>query len=235
MRVNNRKVYSRRSMRGIKAKRRVWANIVNREGFPLSSILKIVAAPPNQEQVFLCGSLAQMSREYVEEPLGEWEFAVPYVHKHRAPIYRRKSDGVEIVVKLASHKEGWFPGCEENMVAQEAWKALAAEWQSETDIPLLSTPSKTGQALLWENLPKGHRFPALPADVENVIRANSTQHRKEVFKATIRSIETDEILSPNVIQYDGRWMYAALSTLDRLPVGEPRRVGYFNPYEPGWH
>jgi len=193
------------------------------------------------ETIYLAGSLAQMSREWVKEPLTNgWKFATFYVHKHRAPVYYNTVVGVDnpeplnkIAVKLISHREGWFPDCEDQVTACEAWKALREKWKSETDIPLLSTPSKTGQALLWEHLPKGHQFPALPAEVEKVIRANSTQHRKEDFAAYDWLSDDDELY-----QYDGRWMYAALATLDRLPVGEPVELlpgEGFKEFQPGWY
>src|SRR5262245_52544222 len=142
--TDNRKVISRRPMRGLKAKRNpIWHDMTAGAHISLSEILDMACFT---DRVYLCGSLTQMSREYVEEPLGKgWFFQAPYVHKHRAPVYG-KMFGEEwrtVRVKLISHREGWFPDCEDASVAVDAWRAFESEWSSETDIPLLSTPSKT--------------------------------------------------------------------------------------------
>jgi len=229
--TDNRKIYSRRPMKGLKSKGHEWA-AVSLDALPLSYLLFMTDEP----QLFLCGSSEQMSREYVEEPLKDgWEFVVPYVHKHRAPSYVKKFNSKEkcVDVKLIGHREGWFPGCEDIHEASDAYRAFEFEWGAQTSIPLLSTPSKTGQALLWENLPRGQQFPALPAEVEKVIRANSTQHRKEAFRFYNEALDDDELY-----QYDGRWMYAALATLDRLPIGEPVELEPgegFKEFQPGWY
>lgn len=237
--MTDRKVYSRRPMTGMKAKGHSFAQVNQwRLSDLLSATMKHNAEYPAAkiETIYVCGSLAEMSREWVEEPLSNgWQFGAAYAHKHRAPVYcnpvmdaNNPEPLNRIAVKLISHKEGWFPDCEDQVIACEAWKAFKAEWEFETDIPLLSTPSKTGQALLWENFPRGQQFPSLPEDVERIIRANSTQHRKEQFWFNEEPL----------YQYDGRWMYAALATLDRLPVGDPIELEpfeSFKEYQPGWY
>lgn len=234
--MTDRKHISRRPMRGLKSKSHAWIQL----GVDLGKLSTLSHALwfTECQQLFVCGSLEQMTKEYCEEPLKEgWEFAVPFTFKHRAPVYRRKEDGKEVAVKLISHREGWFPGCVDVEVAKDAWTALSGEWTKITNLPLLSSPSKTGQALLWENLPRDKSgapvvFPALPADVEKIVRANSPQHRiEQIFQpGTELTLNRD-----NCFQYDGRWMYAALATLDRLPIGEPRKVEEFKRYQPGWY
>jgi len=232
--IMDRKIYSRRSMRSLRAKRHNWAQV------GVGSLAQLLTSVEryNREHldaridiVFLCGSDKDASRRYFEEPLSQgWAFKHPFTFKDRGATYQRGAE--EIYVKLVSHRDSWFPGCEDQVVACEAWRVFRADWESSTGLPLLSSPSKTGQALLWEMLPQGQEFPALPADVEKIVRANSPQHRIEDFETINRVVDPE---SAEFYQYDGRWMYAALATLDRLPIGEPRRVGYFKPYEPGWH
>lgn len=229
------KTYARRKMTGLRAPcDPAWAQLGDPDGLPLSAILEQMRS----DRLFLCGSLEQMSREYVEEPLKNgWEFARDYVHKFRSPVYRCGADDdccsmddrgrpKTISVKLIS--ESWFPGCESAMEAIPAWRALKDEWQS-TGLPLLTTPAATGRALLWETLPKLTPFPSLPDDVAKLIRRVSPQHRREVLEP--------DTMHYDVYCYDGRWMYAALCSIDRFPVGEPKAVrpGAFVPYVPGWY
>jgi hypothetical protein len=179
----------------------------------------------------LCGSLKQMSKEYVYEPLGAgWKFDREYVHRYRSPVYREIASGRVISVKLAG--ESWFPGCENMGDAYYAWEALKTEWQV-TGLPLLSSPAATGKTLLWETLPDGEQFPELPADVAILIHAHSPQHRKEHWQECTKELWAE---SYPLYGYDGRWMYAgACLARGRFPVGAPRRAGGFKPYVPGWH
>lgn len=233
--TEDRKTYSRRPMRGLTASDPAWMQLGDPDGLPLSVVLGL-----SSDRLFLCGSLEQMSREYVEQPLrAGWEFARPYIHKFRSPVFKHKETGTEVSVKLVG--ESWLPGCEDMLTAIPAWRALKAEWAKHTDIPLLSTPSKTGQALLWENLPKGVDFPSLPDDLATLIRGCSPQHRLQVF-ATRESLADVSLaqagdVSVGVPLYaaDGRWMYAGCALTDRLPIGTARKVGDFTPYQPGWH
>lgn len=228
----DRKIYRRRLMRGLTAGNPYWAQLGDPDGLPLSEVLALCGGSCKGDQggirLFLCGSLSQMSREYVEEALGRgWEFARPYVHKFRSPVYRSLATydpPIEISVKLVG--ESWLPGCESMVIAVPAWQALKAEWAKQTDVPLLSTPSKTGQALLWESLPRGSDFPALPDDLATLIRGASPQHRLQRLRLDY---------SEATHTYDGRWMYAGAALTDRLPIGGARRVGGFTPYQPGWH
>jgi hypothetical protein len=233
--MTDRKIISRRRLHGIHGTPTsdpLWGQFG--DVMPALSILLALALAEGQEKIYLCGSLEQMTKEYCNEPIGDgWAFAHPFTFKHRAPVYRSR-EGREIAVKLISHREGWFPGCERRDVAIDAWDVLRAEWVSVTGLPLLSSPSKTGQAYLWEMLPKGQSFPSLPADVEKIVRANSPQHRIEKFN-TAGHLEWFKVGADEaaLYQYDGRWMYASLATLDRLPIGEPRPAEEFEPYAPG--
>ncbi len=218
-------IYRYRKLIGLKDNRIGFADITCPpevgECAPLSTVLE----QSTSERLFLCGTLQEMTREYVEEPLQHgWKFARQYVHKYRSPVFTK--DGRTVSVKLVS--ESWFPGCHSMVEALGAWKALRDEWSDTARLPLLSTPSKSGQALLWESLPKGVEFPALPDDVARIIRANSPQHRLEVLRPDFEGEQ---------MYYDGRWMYAALAGLDRMPVGEPIKAqgGLFVPYVPGWY
>lgn len=245
-----------RKLHGLKSSEPAWADI--EPGAALSVALDLCQS----NRLFLCGSLASMSREYVEEPLRHgYEFARQYVHKFRSPVYRRakiercdhpgprermdickscdevndERERETISVKLVS--ESWLPECESLVDAVPAWQTLKAEWTRATKLPLLSTPSKSGTALLWESLPKGVEFPRLPEDLARHIRHISPQHRKEWFAVSdpeLSKLGNEETLA-RCIQYDGRLMYAALCSLDRFPVGEPIETREFQPYQPGWY
>jgi hypothetical protein len=226
--ITDRKIYRRRPMRGLKSEEPSWAALGDPAGMKLSELLALLAGEKYQK-LYLCGSLEQMSREYVEEPLKQgWEFARPYIHKFRSPVYRATESafaftGTEVSVKLVG--ESWLPGCEDMTKAIPAWNALKAEWEQETAIPLLSTPSKTGQALLWESLPRSVEFPSLPDELATMIRAISPQHRLQELQPGVTPTHA----------YDGRWMYAGVCLADRLPVGEARKTGGFLPFQPGWY
>src|SRR4030095_2345015 len=125
------------------------------------------------------------------------------------------------------------PDCEDQVVMCEAWRALESEWKP-TGLPLLSTPRATGIALLWENLPRGVEFPALPDDLAHLIRANSPQHRIQAVQRYAVDMDAEPFPSPaDCVQYDGRWMYASLCGLDRFPIGESKSAEGFTPYVPG--
>src|SRR5262249_15143505 len=53
------------------------------------------------------------------------------------------------------------------------------------------------------------------------------QHRKEFFRAGLDLSQT--------YQYDGRFMYAALCSLDRFPIGAPVEAKAFERYQPGYY
>jgi hypothetical protein len=198
-------------------------------GLPVTLSMILNGSLDSRRSIYLCGSLEEMSREYVEEPLENgWEFARKYIHKYRSPVYRHKDYKVEKAVKLVG--ESWFPGCEDMNTAIEAWKALESEW-SRTGLPLMSTPATTGMALLWQTLPFGDGARALPDDLARHIRRISPQHRKQRFDG-MTAHNTDY---SKLHQYDGRFMYAAMCQRDRYPIGEPYRVGGFREYEPGFY
>jgi hypothetical protein len=223
----NRKIYRRRRLHGLTSSEPIFAPIGD-DSFRLSSMLFSLAIQ-NFDRLILCGSLGQMSREYVEEPLSEgWQFDRKYIHKYRSPVYRSLHCDRPISVKLAS--ESWFPGCEDVDTARAAWDALKVEWGS-TGLPLMSTPATTGMALLWENLPKGE-FPSLSEDLARFVRKITPQHRKEDFTAS--GAKNYRKIAPTHC-YDGRFMYAAMTARDRYPVGEPRKTGGFKQYQPGFY
>ncbi len=222
----DRKIIRRRPMRGLKSEEPSWAALGDPEGQKLSDLLALLAGEGYQK-LYLCGSLEQATKEYFEEPIkAGWEFARPFIFKFRSPVYWEPDNGSirgEIAVKLVS--ESWLPGCGDMTQAIPAWNALKAEWGQETEIPLLSTPSKTGQALLWESLPRSVDFPSLPDDLATMIRAISPQHRLQELQPGVAPSHA----------YDGRWMYAGACLADRLPVGEARKTGGFLPFQPGWY
>jgi hypothetical protein len=233
--MTDRKIYSRRHLHGLYGKRTddvVFAPI--RDGvYPLSAMLAQVA-DGGIKRLILCGSKEQMSNEYVNEPVesGFAAFAREYVPKHRSPVYQVGYR--EVSVKLAS--ESWFPGCEDADIARAAWMALVSEWESVTKLPLLSTPSKTGQALLCQTLPDGE-FPSLPDDVASLIRANSFPNRLEwvTWGDYVPTEACGKVILRRCVQYDMRWAFAMFCTLDRFPIGEPRKARGFQYYVPGWH
>lgn len=230
--VIDRKIYRRRSMRGMSYTEPAWAQLGDPDGLPLSKLLNLhVFRGEIKGRLFICGSLLQMDRKYVEEPLTRgWRFARPYIHGFRSPVYSRMIDGAEREISVKLVGESWLPGCEDMTAAIPAWRALKAEWATETQIPLLSTPSKTGQAFLLENLPKGVDFPALPDELARLIRSISPQHRLEVFSPYYASgVDLD------VYGHDARWMYVGACLADRLPIGDARKTGGFVEYQPGWY
>lgn len=234
------KVYKRRKLEGMKSPEPCWAEVGTPQSQPLSELLAMTAGSCKGNRrplrLHLCGSLERMTREWMREPLAEgWKLAREFVFKHRTAVYfRPENPDREISARLVSHRESWFPGCEDMNTAIQAWRALAEEWES-TGLPLLSSPAATGRALLWETLPRDTEFPALSDDLARLIRSISPQHRIEVLQQYLIDMSKEGVEPADCIQYDGRLMYPALCGLDRLPIGEPRRVGYFKPYEPGWH
>lgn len=235
----DRKIYKRRKLADLKSSGNpVWVQFGDPEGPPLSEILADMIGN-GRDKLFLCGPLDKMSREWMMEPIeAGWLLAREFVFKYRTAVYQEPDNGnldgrerAEISVKLVSHRESWLPGCEDMLTAIPAWRVLEEEWKS-TGLPLLSSPAATGKALLWETLPDGADFPALPDDLARLIRSISPQHRMEMLKP---EAALDPEWMNNSIQYDGRWMYAAMCGLDRFPVGEPKRTGGFVPYQPGWH
>lgn len=175
-------------------------------------------------RLYLCGTLEEANRAYMEEPLKKgWKFDRPYIHKYRSPFFS-KAAGKRIAVKLVS--ESWLPGCFDKTEAIVAWYELDNVWGEATGLPLLSTPSKTGQALLWQSLPKNEDFPSLPDELALHIRSISPQHRLEILQPGFQG---------EYWKYDGRWMYASAAKTDRLPIGEPIATSEFVPYRPGWY
>jgi len=229
------KIYKHRKLHGLKRDAITWAALP--DDVPLSVILNtnmFCSAPA--DVIHFVGSDDRMTREWMAEPNDKgWKFANSFVFKNRVATYeRRLSTGVVGVdIRLINHRNGWLPGCDDYMTALHAWRALESEWLS-TGLPLLSTPRATGIALLWENLPRGVEFPALPDDLARLIRANSPQHRIQAMRRYAVDMDAEPFPSPaDCVQYDGRWMYASLCGLDRLPIGEPRRAEGFTPYVPG--
>lgn len=213
-------IYARKKLYGMKGKDVVFANL-NETPF-LSDLLNSTTA----EVVMMCGDREDMTREWMEAAQEDgWQFQRKYFHKTRSARFGK--DGRFIDVRHIAGDSGWFPGCDTAAEACGAWEALTGEFRSRFDLPLLSTPTKTGQALMWQTFPHGKKYPSLDEDVASLIRNVSTQHRYETFG------------NPGIVQncryFDGRWMYASLATLDRLPVGEPVKTVEFTPYVPGWY
>lgn len=232
------KIIKHRKMSHLKPETRTFAQLSH---WPRLSELLEACGEKNIDRILFAGKLEEMTRDWMMQPLSEgWQFANEFAFKHRVATYARPL-GIDrgaytVSVKLGSHRESWFPGCEDQVVMSESWKALESEWKS-TGLPLLSSPAATGRALLWETLPCKDgapvEFPSLDDDLAKLIRANSPQHRIEQVICAAEGRESVEALLPRCIQYDGRWMYAAMCGLDRLPIGEPKRVGGFVKYQPG--
>src|SRR6266511_751169 len=241
--------YYRRKMSGITASEPVIQQIDR----PLSELLKTAQF---SGRLMLCGSMHDMSRAYMDEPVksGAWVFARPILFENRSAVYRpalrescehptprresplglgqcKACNDVSDQIRAGEHdirvqlaRESWLPGCEDAALAVLAWEALREEWSKHTKIPLLNTPSKTGQAFLWENFPAKCDLPALDEGLAVYLHANIPQHRLEMLRRGVTA----------PFGYDGRWMYAGCALAnDRLPVGEARRVGHFEPYQPG--
>src|SRR4030095_12811498 len=173
------KIYKYRKLHGLESEAPYFAQI---EHWPALSDLLDGVGMNGGHKIFFAGALAEMTREWMRQPLTQgWGLDKEFVFKHRTATYcAPERPDYAISVKLASHRESWFPGCEDQVAMCEAWRALESEWKS-TGLPLLSTPRATGIALLWENLPRGVEFPSLPDDLARLIRANIPQHRIEVI------------------------------------------------------
>jgi hypothetical protein len=229
-----------RKLPGLKSVAPRWHNLVNECGQPDLSYLLFLC--DDGDRIHLCGPLDKMTRDWMREPLSKgWKFGREFAFKHRTAVYEKESSSgkKEVSVKLASHRESWFPGCEDAQTGCDAWRALESEWKS-TGLPLLSSPAATGKALLWESLPRlvsGEyvEFPSLDDDLATLIRGNSPQHRIEVIQRYLIDMNAEPFtVDPaDCVQYDGRWMYAAMCGLDRFPIGQPKRVGGFVEYQPG--
>src|SRR4030095_12710065 len=126
------KSYKYRKLHGLESRAPMFAEFGN---VRLSSLL----ATNNGDKLYRCGRLEQMTREWMLEPLREgWEIEGEFAFKHRTAVYYNRTPPTKRVsVKLASHRESWFLGCENAVTAFQAWQALAHEWPK--DIPLLST------------------------------------------------------------------------------------------------
>jgi hypothetical protein len=218
---SDRKIIKHRKLHGLESEAPYFAQI---EHWPALSDLLDGVGMNGGHKIFFAGKLEEMTRDWMREALAKgWTFGKEFAFKHRTATYcAPERPDYAISVKLASHRESWFPGCENQVVMCEAWRALESEWKS-TGLPLLSSPAATGRALLWESLPRDVEFPSLDDDLATLIRARSPQHRLEQFW----------FMEEPLIQYDGRWMYAAMCGLDRFPIGQPKRVGGFVEHQPG--
>ncbi len=178
------------------------------------------------EQVYVCGPIVTASAEllaWAELPDG-WTHGAHYL-KLPHPIFRlRRPDGRAVEVHRAEsfYGDGVTPA-----IAAAAADELGAQLAQRFDrAQLLATPATTGRELLARSLPPGD-FACLSDEHQDLIRSTSGQGRIQMLW------QGDEL--PELAEYDGRFMYAALcwglgagpATHDDEPTFERRARGRY--------
>lgn len=209
-----------RSMRGLKPVDWSFCDDV-----PLVNIL-YKALDEGGHNLFLC---FEATKQYFKAPLEHgWIFAERPQFAYGSASYALPGPAGEIGAPIHVKTIGsWFPAVPDKLEAEASWDRLLRQWRERFNFPLLNTPAATGTALLWQSLPRGE-YPMLDPDLARLIRAVSPQHRVEWIGPAETPIE-------DLYCYDGRFMYAAMTGLDRYPIGAPKLTGGFIPYQPGFY
>lgn len=173
--------------------------------------------------------------------LGAWE-PRPQGHYLRdllTPVLRyQHPDGAQVDIRAAGE---WF-GDHTDITPAEAQAAFAVMRDAlEVRVPgavLCDSPQATGTDLLLRTLPAGAEYEPLDGPTQEQIRATATQGRIETWpafdghpaasatwRAYVKRHGRPDGTIPQLVEYDGRFMYAALCF--ELPAGEPS-------YGPGW-
>lgn len=138
-----------------------------------------------------------------------WEI----VNSHREPwrySYRHDGDGRIIDIAMAS---SWFGSETDAALCASAWGLLNAELRRKFDskATLLTTPGRTGMDLLQRSLPRGCSYPAMPDELQEILRHNIPQGHIEQ-----PGLYPNQEM-PGVYVLDARFMYA--SAVRWLPIG----------------
>lgn len=215
---------------GSHALRRRWAKHRRREteylaaGRSLADTLATVE--PDTEVVYVCGPITDRSAEllpWATLPDG-WTHRGHYLRLPH-PIFRvARPDGRPVEVHRA---EGFYgEGVTPSRAAAAADELAGQLDQRFGGGRLLATPATTGRELIARSLPPGG-FACLTDEHQNLIRETSGQGRIEMLW------QGGEL--PELLEYDGRFMYAALcwglgagpAVHDDRPVWEPRARGRY--------
>jgi len=159
---------------------------------------------PSTERVYICGGSDGIAAARA------WAAVLPFPWRSdpkrghylegQFPIYRLvRGDGRRVEILRAAM---WFGDAEPEACAA-AWAELRSDVARRyTAGTLLSTPASTGRYLLTQTIPFERSWPTLDADTQQLIRSTSGQGRIEIFD---RGPEL-----PQLVEYDGRFMYAGL-------------------------
>lgn len=111
-----------------------------------------------------------------------------YLESPMLPVLRwRHTDGRTVVAHRAAawFGEGDYSPAEAAAALRTLLDCIRVLWRDEQgDIVLLDTPATFGRDLLLRALPEGDRYPTLPAEVQQLIRATSGQGRWELRERT---------------------------------------------------
>lgn len=135
-----------------------------------------------------------------------------FLHRLTMPVLRYEdTTGRRVEIARAASwygEDGYAPA--EAAEAHGFLRALVAE--AFGGAPVLATAATTGRDLWLRTVPDDG-WPRLSDEICDLIRSTAGQHRQEVVPH-----EGD---LPNLVEVDGRWMYAALCR--ELPAGRPVR------------
>lgn len=186
---------------------------VFRPAGPLAAVLDSIG--DDVERVFLCGAGdgAAAARAWAADVPDGWRQAKRgHYLEGQFPIFRfSRADGTGLEVLRAAAWFGAGAGVEECAAAWEQLRQDAPTWADEGAI--LSTPATTGRYLLMRVTAFDAAWPVLDDETQSLIRSTSGQGRIELFD---RGREL-----PGIVEYDGRFSYAAL--LWGLAGGVPKR------------
>lgn len=141
-----------------------------------------------------------------------------YMESASSPVLRyTRPGGARVEVHRAA---GWFgEGTYSVADASDAYDATRALIEQRFDgATLVGTPATTGRVLFQQTIPRGHEFPVLSAELQELIRATAGQHR---YGPSDDELAARGGTLPGLYEYDGRFMFAALAW--GAPVGVPTR------------
>jgi hypothetical protein len=176
-------------------------------------------------RLFVVGKLTDTNRAWYEvEKYSAWLGDGIFAERS----YTMKQD--KRYVELRATCKSFFPSCTDATEAYNAYQVLRELFMHHANMPLLSSPSSTGLALLETTFPHKLQLEPLDEEYETLIREYTTQPRQEVLTMPTLSTIDDFYYS------DGRWMYAAC--LDHeMPIGAPIHdtIPVYEKYVTGWY
>lgn len=144
-----------------------------------------------------------------------------YLESATSPVLRfTRPGGARVEVHRAA---GWFgEGAYSVTDASDAYDATRALIEGAFDgCTLVGTPATTGRELWLHSIPRGHEFPVLSPELQQLIRDTSGQHRYDPGDDELAARAARAGTLPGLYEYDGRFMFAALAWGG--PVGVPTR------------